>query len=72
MRHDLANDGTCTIPGYIREDSPELFPKTDEVVDGTDRDHNMAPAAEINSDQLSPTKANPRSNVHHTWNLEKC
>ena len=72
MRHDLANEETCSNPGYILEGCPDLFPQTDEVVDGTDKDHNMEPGAEINSGQLSPTKANPRSNVHHTWNLEKC
>ena len=39
VRHDLPNEETCTTPGTIREDSPEIFPHTDETGDGTDSDH---------------------------------
>ena len=61
MRHDLPNNETCTIPGTIQEDSPEIFPHTDEVGDGTDTDHYMEPDAELNVEPLSPTDINPRS-----------
>ena len=61
VRHDLAYDETCTIPVIIQEDSPEILPHTDEVVDGTDTDHYVEPDAETNSEQLSPTNVNPRS-----------
>ena len=59
VRHDLSNDETCTIPGTIQEDSPEVFPHTDEGSDGTDTDQYMEPDAEANSEQLSPTDAKP-------------
>ena len=45
----------------IHEDSPEIFPHTDEVGDGTDTDHYMEPDEETNLEQLSPTDVNPRS-----------
>ena len=48
VRHDLPNDKTRTIPGTVREDSPEIFPRTDEIGDGTDTDYYMGPDAEIN------------------------
>ena len=61
MRHDLRNDETSTIPGTIQEDSPEISPHTDEVGDGTDKDHYMEPDVEAIWEQLSPTKINRRS-----------
>ena len=39
VRYDLPNDKTCTIPKTIQEYSPEIFPHTDEIGDGTDTDH---------------------------------
>ena len=60
VRHDLQNDKTCTIPGTIQEDSPEILPHTDEIGDGTDTDHYMEPDAEASSEQLSPTDINLR------------
>ena len=56
--HDLANDETCTIPGTIRESSPEISTQADEVDDGTDTDHYMEPDAETNSEQLSLKNVN--------------
>ena len=61
MRHDLPNDETCTIPGTIQEDSPEIFPHTDEISDRIDTDHHIEPDAEISSEELSPTDLYPRS-----------
>ena len=61
VRHNLTNGETCTNPGTIQEDSPEIFPHTDEVVDGTDTDQYMEPDAEANSEQLNPAVINPRS-----------
>ena len=61
MRHDLPYEETCTIAGTIEEDSPAIFPHTDEVVDGTDTDHYKEPDAEVNVEPLSPTDINPRS-----------
>ena len=61
MRLDSPNDKTCTIPGTIQEDSPEVFARTDEIDDGTETDYYMEPDAETNSEQLSPTDVNPRS-----------
>ena len=58
VRHDLPNDETCTIPGTIQEDSPEILPHTDEVGYRTDADHYMEPDAETNSEQLSPNDVN--------------
>ena len=43
VRHDILNDETCTIPGTLQEDSPEILPHTDEVGDGTGTDHYMEP-----------------------------
>ena len=59
VRHDLSNSETCTIPGAIQEDSPEILPHTDRTGDGTNTDHYMAPDAETNSEQLSPTALTP-------------
>ena len=61
MRPDLPNYETCTVPGTIHKDSPEVFPHTDETGDGTDTDHYMEPDAVTNSEQVSPTDINPRS-----------
>ena len=60
MRHDLPYEETCTIPGTIQEDSPEILPHTVEVGDGTDTGHYMEPDAEANSEQLIHTDANLR------------
>ena len=60
MRRDLANDGTCSIPGTIRKGSPEIFPQRDEVEDRSDTDHYKKPDAETNWEQLSLNNANPR------------
>ena len=59
MRHDLPNEETCTIPGTIQEESPEIVPHTDEIGDGTDTDHYMEPDEEESLEQLSPTDINP-------------
>ena len=61
VRHDLPNEKTCTIPGTIQEDSPEILPHTDEIGDETDTDHYMEPDAEVNVEPLSPTDNNHRS-----------
>ena len=61
MRQDLANDYTYISPGTIQERSPDIFSLIDELGDGIDRDYYMEPDAEKNSEQLSPTDANPRS-----------
>ena len=61
VRHDLPNDETCTTPGTIQEDSPEILPHTDEIGDGTDTDHYMEPDAEVDVEPFSPTHINPRS-----------
>ena len=61
MRHDLQHEETCTIPGTIQEDSPEILPHTNEIGDRTDTDHYMEPNAEASSEQLGPTDINPRS-----------
>ena len=45
VRHDLPNDETCANPGTILENSPEIFPHTDEIGDGTDTDRYMEPDA---------------------------
>ena len=61
VRHDLPKDETCTIPGTIQEDSPDILPHSDETSDGTDTDHYMEPDAEVNVEPFSPTNINPRS-----------
>ena len=61
VRHDLQGDETCTIPGTIQEDSPEIFPHPGKIGDGIDTDHYMKPDAEASSEQLSPANVNPRS-----------
>ena len=61
VRHDLLNDETCTIPGTIEDDSPEILPRTDEIGDGTDTDHYIEPDAEANVEPFSPTNINPRN-----------
>ena len=61
VRHDLPNDETCSIPGTIQEDSPEILPHTDETGDGTYTEHYMEPDAEVDVEPLSPTNTNPRS-----------
>ena len=61
VTHDSPNDKTCTIPGTIQEDSPEIFPHTDEIGDRTDTNHYVEPEAETSSEQMSPTNNNPRS-----------
>jgi len=61
VTHDLPHAETCTTPGTIQEDSPEILPYTDEIGDGTDTDHYMEPDAETSSEQISPTDTNPRS-----------
>ena len=60
VRRDLPNDKTCTFPGPIQDDSPEILSCTDDVGDGTGTSHYMQPDAERNSQQLSPTDGNPR------------
>ena len=65
VRHDLANDEMCDIPGTIQESSSKFFPQTDELDDGTDMDHYMHPDTEKNWDQLSPINANPCSKKYH-------
>ena len=61
VRHDLPNDETCTIPGTIQEDSPEILLHADEIGDGTDTDHYMEPDAEVDVEPLSPSNINSRS-----------
>ena len=61
VRHDLPNDETCTIPGTLQEDSPEILPHTDEIGDGNDTYHYIEPDAEVDVEPLSPTDINPRS-----------
>ena len=61
VRHDLANDEKCNIPGNIREHSSEIFLEAYEVGDGTDTDHYVEPDAETYSEQLNPTNVNPHS-----------
>ena len=60
-RHDLITDETCSIPGIIQEDSPEIFPHTVEVGEGTYTDHYIEPGAGANPEQMSPIEVNPRS-----------
>ena len=61
IKHNLAKDKTCTIPGNIQDGFSEIFPQTDEVGDGIHTDHYKKTNAETLSEQLSPTDANPRS-----------
>ena len=56
--HDLTNNEACISPGTIQESCPEMFPRKDELCDGTDTDHYMDPDAEKSLEQLSPTNAN--------------
>ena len=60
MRHDLANDETCIIPGTLQVGSPVTFPTTDWLCDGKNTDHNMEPDAEASLEQPKSTSANPR------------
>ena len=60
VRHDLPHDETCTIPGTIQEDSPEILRHTDEIGDGTDTEYYMEPEAEVDVEPFSPTNINPR------------
>ena len=46
---------TFTIPGTIRKSSPELFPKTGQLCDGTDTEFYKEPDADTNVAQASPT-----------------
>ena len=52
---------TRSTPGTIQEDSPEIFPHTDEIDDGADTDHYMQPDADNSVEQIDPTPTNPRS-----------
>ena len=61
VTHDLPHEETCTNPGTIQDDSPEILPHTDEIGDGTDTDHYMEPDAEVDAEPFSPTIINPRS-----------
>ena len=61
VRYDLQHEETCTTPGTIQEDSPEILPHTDEIGDGTDTDHYMEPDAAACSEQMNPTNINPCS-----------
>ena len=61
VRQGLPNDETCTTPGTIQGDSPEIFSHIDEVGDGTDTDHYMEPDEEANLEQPSPTVVSLRS-----------
>ena len=61
VRNDLPNEETCTIPGTIQQNSPEILPHTDEIGDGTDTDHYMEPDAEVDVEPFSPSNINPRS-----------
>ena len=65
VRHCLPNGETCTIPGTLQEDSPEILHQTDETSDGTDTDHYMEPDAEVDVEPFSPTNINPRSTKYH-------
>ena len=71
VRHDLTNDETCTIPGTIQEESPEILPHTDEIGDGTDTDHYMEPDAEVDVEPFSPTNINPRSTKYDLRHILK-
>ena len=71
VRHDLPNDKTCTIPGTMQEDSPEILFHRDEIGEGTDKDQYMQPDGEASSEQLSPTDANPRNTKYALRNNRK-
>ena len=59
VSHDLLTDETCTIPGTLQEDSPEILPHRDEIGDGTGTDHYMEPDAEVDVEPFSPSNTNP-------------
>ena len=65
VRHHIPNEQTCTFPGIIQEDSPEILPHTDEIGDGTDTDHYMEPDAEVDVEPFSPSKFNSRSTKYN-------
>ena len=64
MRHDPPNYETCTIPGTIQEDSPDILPHRDEMGDGTDTDHCMQPDADTSVEQIDPLPTKPRSSKY--------
>ena len=64
IRYELAADKTGTIPGTIRESSPEIFPQVDRSCDGTDVDHYMEPDADTSVEQPHPTPTKPRSSKY--------
>ena len=68
VQSEGATDETRSIPGTIQEDSPEIFPHTDEKADGTDTDHYMQPDSDISVEQIDPTPTNPRSSKYDLRN----
>ena len=61
-RSNLAADETNTLPGTIREISPEILPQADRLCDVTDTDHYLEPDADTSVEQPpNPTPTNPRS-----------
>ena len=50
-----------STPGNIKENSPEICPKTNRSSDGTDTDHYMQPDADTSVEQLDSTPTNLRS-----------
>ena len=57
-------DATGSTPGTTQEDSSNIPPHTDEMVDGTDTDHYMQPDADNSVEQIDPTPTNPRSSKY--------
>ena len=61
-------DETRSTLGTLQEGSPEIFPHTDEIADGTDTDHYMQPNADISEEQIDPTPTNScssKNDLHH-------
>ena len=64
IRPKEAADETRSTPGTIMEDSSAILPHTDDIDDGTDRDHYMQPDADTSVEQFDPTPTNPRSSKY--------
>ena len=71
MEPDQTNAGTCSTLGPSRESSPEIFPPTDDLCDGSDTYPTTKPKAELNSEQPSHTPTNPRSTKYDIRHIPK-
>ena len=64
VRSEVAIDGTSSIPGTTREESPEIFPQAGRSCDGMDTDHYMESDANTSVEQPNLTPTNTGSSKY--------